>query len=56
MPSKRFFGDGFGAFEEDEQIRLKFIHRNYAKRHIPDSFIQKILGIIQERLDVELFD
>jgi RNAse (barnase) inhibitor barstar len=22
---------GFGPFEEDEQIRLKFIHRNYAK-------------------------
>jgi hypothetical protein len=47
---------GFRAFEEGEQIRLKFIHRNYARKHIPDGFIRKIVRIIEESPNVELVE
>jgi hypothetical protein len=47
---------GFGAFAEGELIRLRFIHRNYAKRHIQESFINKILRIIGESPNVELVE
>ena len=47
---------GFGAFAEGEHIQLRFIHRNYAKKHIPESFSKKILRIIEESSNVELVE
>ncbi|MFX0107190.1 MAG: hypothetical protein ACFE7R_02810 [Candidatus Hodarchaeota archaeon] len=44
---------GFGAFEEGEEIRVRFLHQNYAKKHLPERFPRIVVGKFEASTNVE---
>ncbi len=47
---------GFGAFELGETIRLRFIHQNYAEKHLQASFVRRVRRIMEKGPNVEMVE